>query len=92
VTRSVVTASLGGALISAPAVELASVADLQAPPAHTQRGAIRRATSSTMFGLAANSQAGAAEPRGPVSTTIVLLGAVFGALIGGIALLWRRTV
>lgn len=56
---------------------------------------ISASTSTAVFGLAAatpTSSSSAAEPAQPVSLGIVLLGALLGAVLGGLALLFRRAI
>ena len=56
---------------------------------------ISASTSTAVFGLAASTQSSSsanAEPAQPVSLGIVLLGALLGAVLGGLALLLRRAI
>lgn len=62
-------------------------------PGAGSSGTVRvAATSATLFGFAAASQSSTAkaEPAQPVSLGVVLLGALLGAALGGLALLVRR--
>jgi len=101
VSRPKVAASLGGALGSAPASRSDS-ADGPTPATLSPQGGnggtggvqiVAASTSTALFGggaTASSRSTAKAEPSQPVSLGVVLLGAVVGAALGGLALLFRR--
>jgi hypothetical protein len=93
VRRVVVTASAGSAMV-APMGDLAAAPHLQAPTAAPTRPRMTSGAPTAITGFVASGQALVAsnQPAQPVNAGIVVLGGLFGALIGGIALLWRRAV
>jgi hypothetical protein len=96
VTRTRIVASIGGALASAPPFDtvMSDAPEMPLIPAHSGGVAIVTASAaSTLFSgfAAASPQPSAkAEPAAPVSLGVVMLGALLGAALGGLALLVRR--
>ena len=100
VTRATIVASLGKGFgpVSDADPELLELRSTIAPPAQMQTrptGGVQSVTQTAgLFGLAATqtSTATGNEPAQPVSLGIVLIGAVLGAVLGGLALLFRRAI
>jgi hypothetical protein len=99
VTRATIVASLGKgfAPVSNADPELVELRSSIAPPVQTSRptGGVQSVTqTAALFGFAATQTTSAAsnEPAQPVSLGIVLIGAVLGAVLGGLALLFRRAI
>lgn len=105
VTRTTIVASLGGgfepvsdAVADPELVELRST--IAPPPMQTTirpAGGVRSVTQTAgLFGLAVSQSSSTSavsnDPAQPVSLGIVLLGAVLGAVLGGLALLFRRAI
>lgn len=92
------TASDADPLADLPELRSSVTAPAPTLPAGGQTGGVRMVTASTssaLFGLAAATPSTAIakdEPAQPVSLGVVLLGAVLGAILGGIALLLRRAI
>jgi hypothetical protein len=92
VTRGVVTASAGSAL-GAPMADWTGAPNLKAPAAPSRPRMTNAAPSAVTAFVASGQALGRSDqPAQPVNAGIVLLGGLFGALIGGLALLWRRAV
>jgi hypothetical protein len=96
VTRTRIVASIGGALASAPPFDTVMSDAPEMPLIPSPSGGVAIVTASaasTLFSgfAAASPQPSAkAEAAAPVSLGVVMLGALLGAALGGLALLVRR--
>lgn len=96
VTRTRIVASIGGALASAPPFDTVMSDAPEMPLTPSPSGGVAIVTASaasTLFSgfAAASPQPSAkAEAAAPVSLGVVMLGALLGAALGGLALLVRR--
>jgi hypothetical protein len=96
VSRPRVNAALGGALATMPILQSdGAPAEMAVVMPNTNSGAVRAITASAstnLFGFSAAQPARTAdaEPAAPLNPIIVLVGALLGAALGALGLLFRR--